>query len=52
MQRALIVRFTKREKVLIPPTPQIGFNSSKTTETYTHVSTKSLQQIISPFDDL
>ena len=27
-------------------------NSSKTTEIYTHVSTKSLQQIKGPFDDL
>ena len=27
-------------------------SSSKTTEIYTHVSTKSLQQIKSPFDDL
>jgi integrase/recombinase XerD len=30
----------------------LGHNSSKTTEVYTHVSTKSLQQIKSPFDDL
>lgn len=30
----------------------LGHNSSKTTEIYTHVSTKSLQQIKSPFDDL
>jgi integrase/recombinase XerD len=30
----------------------LGHNSSKTTEIYTHVSTKSLQQIRSPFDDL
>ena len=29
-----------------------GHNSSRTTEIYTHVSTKSLQQIKSPFDDL
>lgn len=27
-------------------------NSSKTTEIYTHVSTKNIQQIKSPFDDL
>ena len=30
----------------------VGHSSSKTTEIYTHVSTKSLQQIKSPFDDL
>ena len=30
----------------------LGHKSSKTTEIYTHVSTKSLQQIKSPFDDL
>lgn len=30
----------------------LGHNSSRTTEIYTHVSTKSLQQIKSPFDDL
>ncbi len=30
----------------------LGHKSSRTTEIYTHVSTKSLQQIKSPFDDL
>lgn len=30
----------------------LGHNSSKTTEIYTHVSTKSIQQIKSPFDYL
>lgn len=30
----------------------LGHNSSKTTEIYTHVSTKSLQKIVSPFDYL
>lgn len=30
----------------------LGHRSSKTTEIYTHVSTKSIQQIKSPFDDL
>ncbi len=30
----------------------LGHTSSRTTEIYTHVSTKSLQQIKSPFDDL
>lgn len=30
----------------------LGHKSSKTTEIYTHVSQKSLQKIISPFDDL
>lgn len=30
----------------------LGHKSSKTTELYTHVSTKSLQKIISPFDTL
>jgi integrase/recombinase XerD len=30
----------------------LGHNSSRTTEIYTHVSKKSIQQIKSPFDDL
>jgi integrase/recombinase XerD len=30
----------------------LGHKSSKTTEIYTHVSTRSIQQIKSPFDDL
>lgn len=30
----------------------LGHNSSRTTEIYTHVSTKNLEQIKSPFDDL
>lgn len=30
----------------------LGHSSSKTTEIYTHVSTKNIQQIRSPFDDL
>jgi len=30
----------------------LGHKSSKTTEIYTHVSTKSIEQIKSPFDDL
>ncbi len=30
----------------------LGHNSSKTTEIYTHVSTKDIQKIKSPFDDL
>ncbi len=30
----------------------LGHSSSKTTEIYTHVSTKSLQNIVSPFDTL
>jgi integrase/recombinase XerD len=30
----------------------LGHNSSKTTEIYTHVSTRNIQNIISPFDDL
>ncbi|SHN16736.1 Phage integrase family protein [Cyclobacterium lianum] len=30
----------------------LGHKSSKTTEIYTHVSTQSLRQIKSPFDDL
>jgi integrase/recombinase XerD len=30
----------------------LGHNSSKTTEIYTYVSTKNLQNIKSPFDDL
>lgn len=30
----------------------LGHNSSTRIEIYTHVSTKSLQQIKSPFDDL
>ncbi|MBW6498439.1 MAG: tyrosine-type recombinase/integrase [Bacteroidales bacterium] len=30
----------------------LGHKSSKTTEIYTHVSTKSLEKIKSPFDDL
>jgi integrase len=30
----------------------MGHNSLKTTEIYTHVRTKNIQQIKSPFDDL
>jgi len=30
----------------------LGHKSSRTTEIYTHVSTKSLQNVKSPFDDL
>jgi integrase/recombinase XerD len=30
----------------------LGHNSSRTTEIYTHVSQKNIQQIRSPFDDL
>jgi len=30
----------------------LGHKSSKTTELYTHVSTRLIQQIRSPFDDL
>jgi integrase/recombinase XerD len=30
----------------------LGHKNSKTTEVYTHVSTKSIQKIISPFDTL
>ena len=30
----------------------LGHKSSRTTEIYTHVSTKSIQNIKSPFDDL
>jgi integrase/recombinase XerD len=30
----------------------LGHSSSKTTEIYTHVSTRNLQNIKSPFDDL
>ena len=30
----------------------LGHRSSKTTEIYTHVSTKSIQRIVSPFDYL
>ncbi|MFN3343286.1 MAG: hypothetical protein ACK40M_11355 [Flavobacteriales bacterium] len=30
----------------------LGHKSSKATENYTHVSTKSIQLIKSPFDDL
>jgi len=30
----------------------LGHKSSKTTEIYTHVSTKNIQNIKSPFDDL
>jgi integrase/recombinase XerD len=30
----------------------LGHKSSRTTEIYTHVSTRSIQKIISPFDDL
>jgi integrase/recombinase XerD len=30
----------------------LGHSSSKTTEIYTHVSTRNLQNIVSPFDDL
>ena len=31
---------------------RLGHNSSRTTEIYTHVGTKSLQKIKSHFDDL
>jgi integrase/recombinase XerD len=30
----------------------LGHNSSRTTEIYTHVSTRNIQQIQSPFDTL
>jgi len=30
----------------------LGHSSSRTTEIYTHVSTKSIQNIVSPFDTL
>jgi integrase/recombinase XerD len=30
----------------------LGHRSSKTTEIYTHISTKSIQKVISPFDDI
>ena len=30
----------------------MGLNSNKITDIYTHVSTKNIQQIKSPFDDL
>jgi integrase/recombinase XerD len=30
----------------------LGHKHSKTTEIYTHVTTKSIQKIKSPFDDL
>ncbi len=30
----------------------LGHSSSKTTEIYTHVSTKAIQNIKSPFDEL
>jgi integrase/recombinase XerD len=30
----------------------LGHSSSKTTELYTHVSTKNIQNIVSPFDNL
>jgi integrase/recombinase XerD len=30
----------------------LGHSSSKTTELYTHVSTKNIQNIVSPFDSL
>jgi integrase/recombinase XerD len=30
----------------------LGYKHSKTTEIYTHVTTKSIQNIKSPFDDL
>ena len=30
----------------------LGHSSSRTTEIYTHVSNKSLQKIVSPFDSL
>jgi integrase/recombinase XerD len=30
----------------------LGHKSSKTTEIYTHVSTKSIKNVKSPFDDL
>ena len=39
-----------RKQLGLPPLP--GHSSSKTTEIYTHVSTQSLQRIVSPFETL
>ena len=30
----------------------LGHKSSRTTEIYTHISTKSIKNVVSPFDDL
>jgi integrase/recombinase XerD len=30
----------------------LGHRSSKTTEIYTHISTRRIQNVISPFDDI
>jgi len=39
------------DDVLIKYRELLGHNSSKTTETYTHISKKSLSQIKNPVDD-
>ena len=39
-----------RKQLGLPPLP--GHSSSKTTEIYTHVSTQSVQRIVSPFETL
>ena len=43
---------TGTDSTSVPDPGWLGHSSSKTTEMYTHVSTKNLQQIRSPFDDL
>jgi integrase/recombinase XerD len=42
----------KPELIYVTYKKFLGHSSSKTTEIYTHVSTKSFQNVKSPFDDL
>jgi integrase/recombinase XerD len=45
-------RLFKNGAEIVTVSKLMGHNCSKTTEIYTHVSTKNIQQIKSPFDDL
>ena len=45
-------RLFKNGAEIVTVSKLMGHNCSKTTEIYTHVSTKNIQQIKTPFDDL